>query len=162
MSTQIAPWRQGAQHAWASLAQGWRDLRQRAGGALTRFRHHGADAHESGATTSWGLVAMDLRVEDDRVVVRMELPGMNRQDLQIDVHGDQLTVSGEKRLEQETGDGRYRMVQCAYGTFQRNLTLPHAVDAQRTQADYRNGVLRITMPRVDSGRGRRIAVQDIH
>lgn len=159
MNTLTAPWRQGAQHAWESLAQGWRDLRQRASGALTRFRHN--DAHESDAAASWGLVAIDLRVEDDRLIVRMELPGMNREDLQIDINGDQLTVSGEKHLEQESGDGSYRMVQCAYGAFQRDLTLPHAVDAQRTQAQYRDGVLRITMPRVDSGRGRRIAVQDL-
>ena len=157
MGTLTAPWRQGAQHAWASLAEGWRDLRRRAGGALTRFRHRDAAGREDDA--GWGLVATDLRVEDERIVVRMELPGMNREDLQIDINGDRLSVSGEKHLEQESGDGSYRLVQCAYGSFQRDLTLPHAVDAQRTQARYRNGVLRIEMPRADRERGRRIPVR---
>jgi len=83
---------------------------------------------------------------------------MNREDLQIDMEGDQLRVSGEKRVEQERGDGSYRLVQCAYGRFRRDLKLPHAVDAQRTQARYHNGVLRIEMPRVDRDRGRRIPV----
>jgi HSP20 family protein len=156
MSTLTAPWRHGAQQAWASLTEGWHDLRRRAGGALTRFRRSDAAGHED--DTRWGLVAVDLRVEDDRVVVRMELPGMNREDLQIDMEGDQLRVSGEKRVEQERGDGSYRLVQCAYGRFRRDLKLPHAVDAQRTQARYHNGVLRIEMPRVDRDRGRRIPV----
>ncbi|WP_332751921.1 Hsp20/alpha crystallin family protein [Hydrogenophaga sp.] len=158
MNTLTAPWRQGAQHAWASLAQGWRDLRQRAGGALTRFRRGDAPGRDDDA--GWALVAADLRVEDDRIIVHMELPGMNREDLQIDIDGDQLSVSGEKHLEQESGDGSYRLVQCAYGSFRRDLSLPHTVDAQHTQARYRNGVLRIDMPRMDRDRGRRIPVHD--
>lgn len=156
MSTLTAPWRDGAQHAWSSLTQGWRDLRQRAGGALTRFRRGDAPGHEEGA--AWGIVAADLRVEDDRIIVRMEMPGMNREDLQIDIDSDLLSVSGEKHSEQVTGDSRYRMVQCAYGSFRRELRLPHEVDAQGTQARYHNGVLHIDMLRVDRDRGRRIPV----
>jgi HSP20 family protein len=157
MGTLAAPWRQGAQHAWASLAEGWRALRRHAGGALTRFRRNDAAGPADGA--GWGLVSADLRVQDDRIIVRMELPGMNREDLQIDIDGDQLGVSGEKHLEQERGDGSYHLVQCAYGSFRRELLLPHAVDAERTQARYRNGVLRIDMPRADRNRGRRIVVR---
>ncbi len=157
MNTLTAPWRQGVQHAWASLAEGWRDLRRRAGGALTRFRHSDSPDREAGA--AWGLVSADLRVEDDRIIVRMELPGMNREDLQIDIDGELLSVSGEKHIEQESGDGGYRLMQCAYGSFRRDVRLPHAVDAQGTQARYCNGVLRIDMPRVDRDRGRRIPVQ---
>lgn len=157
MGTLTTPWRHGAQQAWASLAEGWHDLRRRAGGALTRFRRKDAAGLEDDA--GWGLVSADLRVEDDRIIVRMELPGMNREDLQIDIDGDRLSVSGEKHLEQESGDGSYRLVQCAYGSFRRDLILPHAVDAQRTQARYRNGVLRIDMPRTDRDSGRRIPVR---
>jgi HSP20 family protein len=91
----------------------------------------------------------------------MEVPGMNREDLQIDIDGDQLSVSGEKHFEQESGDGDYRLLQCAYGRFRRDLILPHAVDAQRTQARYRDGVLRIDMPRTDRERGRRIPVRGV-
>lgn len=157
MNTLTAPWRQGAQQAWASLAAGWRDLRHRAGGALTRFRRKDAAGREDDA--GWGLVSADLRVEDDRIIVRMELPGMNREDLQIDIDGDQLSVSGEKHFDQESGDGSFRLRQCAYGSFRRALILPHAVDAEHVQARYRNGVLRIDMPRTDRDRSRRIPVR---
>ena len=157
MSTLITPWRHGVQHAWASLAQGWHELRQRAGGALTRFWRSEATNHNN--RPEWGLVAADMRVEDDRIIVDMELPGMSREDLQIDIADAQLSVSGEKRLERESGDGSYRLVQCTYGRFRRALRLPHTVDAQSTQARYENGVLRIEMPRADRVRGRRIPVQ---
>lgn len=157
MSTFTTPWRHGVQHAWASLAQGWHELFQRMSGALTRFRRNEASGHES--RPDWGLVAADLRVEDDRIIVRLELPGMSREDLQIDIDDDQLTVSGEKRIEKESGDGSYRLVQCAFGSFRRSLVLPHAVDAQRAQARYHNGVLRIEMPRAKGERGQRIPVQ---
>lgn len=159
MNTLTVPWREGARHAWASLAQGWHDLRQRAGGALTRFRRKDAAGREDDA--GWGLVAADLRVEDDRITVRMELPGMQREDLQIDIDGNQLSVSGEKHLEQESRDGSYRLVQCTYGSFRRDLLLPHEVDAQHTQARYRDGVLRIDMPRADRSRAQRIPVRAV-
>lgn len=156
MGTLTEPWRHGVHQAWVSLAQGGRDLRERAGGALTRFRRKDSTGHQEGA--SWGLVATDVHVEDQRITVRMELPGMEQEDLQIEIDGDRLTVSGEKRSEQKAGDGTYRMVQCAYGSFRRDLHLPHEVDAQHTQARYRRGVLHIDMPRADRERGRHIPV----
>jgi HSP20 family protein len=164
MSTEIAPWREGVQHAWASLAQGWRELRERASGALTRFRHSDGPDRSAPAGlreavgAGWGLMAADLRVEEDRVVVRLEIPGMEREDLQIDVDQDLLSVSGEKRVERESGEGNYRLMQCAYGSFRRELVLPCPVDAARSQARYRDGVLRIEMPRTEPARGRRITV----
>jgi HSP20 family protein len=167
MSTLMAPWRQGARHAWASLAQGWHELRERASGALTRFHRSEnadhkdrADLGEWGETqgAGWGLMAADMRVDDNRIVVRLEMPGMNREDLQIDIDQDRLCVSGEKRVERESGEGSYRLVQCAYGRFERELPLPHPVDAERSRARYRDGVLRIEMPRLEAGHRRRITV----
>ena len=166
MNALTTAWRQDAQHAWDSLSQGWRELRQRASGALTRFRRsddhkdrssQGTASDEAGGA-SWGLMAADLRVEDDRLVVRLEIPGMNREDMQIDIDRDRLSVSGEKRVERESGDGSYRLLQCAYGSFRRDLALPHPVDAEHSQASYNNGVLRIEMPRLEPGRWRRIPV----
>jgi HSP20 family protein len=158
--------RQGAEHAWASLSEGWRELLTRASGALTRFRRDGAavDAASPGASgtfasRSWGLLAADIRVDDDRVVVRLEAPGMSREDLHIDIDGDRLSVWGEKRVDSEADAGDYRLVQCAYGSFRRDLLLPMAVDAERAGASYRDGVLRIEAPRLERSRGHRIPVQ---
>lgn len=158
--------RQGAGQAWASLSEGWRELRERASGALTRFRRdEGAASREPLSaldrigSADWGLMAADVRLDEDRVVVRLEAPGMNREDLHIDVDRDRLSVWGEKRVDSETREGDYHLVQCAYGSFRRELALPLPVDAEQAAASYRDGVLRIEIPRLERGRGRRIAVK---
>jgi HSP20 family protein len=157
--------RDGVEHAWASLSEGWRGLRTRASEALTRFRRDersssgdGASALDRFGAADWGLMAADIKLDDERVVVRLEVPGLSRDDLHIDIERDRLSVWGDKRVDSETADGDYRLVQCAYGSFRRELLLPQPVDADRAQASYRDGVLRIEIPRLERGRGRRIMV----
>ena len=164
MSTLTERLKHGAEHARSSLAEGWHELRTRASGALTRFRREGArtgdaEGPESPLSAGWGLMAADVRIDGDRVVVRLEAPGMSREDFRIDMLDDRLVVSGEKRLDRESGSGAYRMLQCAYGSFVRELALPFPVDAAQAQASYRDGVLRIEAPRLDGGGGRRIPVR---
>jgi len=164
MNTLTEHVRQGAEQAWASLSEGWRELRTRASGALTRFRRDdraaaGESAFDRFGSADWGLMAADIRVEDDRLVVRLEAPGMRCEDLHIDVARDRLCVWGEKRVDSETHDGDIHLVQCAYGSFRRDLVLPQSVDADRATASYRDGVLRIEIPRLERGRGRRIEVR---
>jgi len=84
---------------------------------------------------------------------------MSSEDLNIDVQRDRLIVSGEKRVDQESVAGSYRTLQCAYGSFRREVALPQPVDARRAKASYRDGVLRVDMPRAEPGGGRRIAVR---
>lgn len=155
----------GADQAWESLAEGWRELSARASGALTRFR----PAPASGAVTSpdpgplpfggWAFMASDVFDDDDKVVVRIEAPGMRREDFNIELQGDTLTVWGEKRSDREVNRGRYSVVQCAYGSFRRDVALPVAVKADKTKATYRDGVLRIELPKTDEARAKRIAVK---
>ncbi len=163
--------KQGADQAWESLAEGWRELSARAGGALTRFRPapesgQVTPAHEAAAPDSgplpfggWAFMASDVFDDDDKVVVRIEAPGMRREDFNIELHGDILTVWGEKRSDREVSRGRYSVVQCAYGSFRRDVALALAVKADKTQATYRDGVLRIELPKADEARPRRIAVK---
>lgn len=163
--------KQGADQAWESLAEGWRELSARASGALTRFRPAPASPPVSQSGTpaardegllpfgGWAFMAADVFDDDDKVIVRIEAPGMRREDLNIELHGDTLTVWGEKRSDQEFSRGRYSVVQCAYGSFRRDVVLPVAVKADRTTASYRDGVLRIELPKSDAARARRIAVK---
>ena len=65
----------------------------------------------------------------------------------VQVVGDSLVVRGEKRFERESGEGRWRVVQCAYGSFHRSVPLPAAVKADEARASYRNGVLRVELPK---------------
>jgi HSP20 family protein len=153
MNTLTAQVRQGAEQVWASLSDGWCELHTRASGALTRLRRvKRAQAQASAVyhfgSLDWGLMAADIRVEDDRVVVRLEAPGMGREDLHIDFDLDRLCVWGEKRFDSETGNGDAHLVQCAFGSFRRVLVLPQPVDTDQATASYRDGVLRIELPRV--------------
>ena len=163
MNTLTEQVRQGAEQVWASLSDGWRELRSRASGALTRFqRDEPVEASASAVyhlgSLDWGLMAADIAVHGDRVVVRLEAPGMSREDMHIEFDHDRLCVWGEKRFDNETREGSYHLVQCAYGSFRRDLVLPEPVDADRAKASYRDGVLRIEIPRLKRGRGHRIEV----
>lgn len=161
--------KQGADQAWESLSEGWRELSARASGALTRFWPVTAEpsATDSRPTregpaprlNGWAFMAADVFDDADKVIVRIEAPGMRREDFNVELNGDVLTVSGEKRVDREATEGRWRVVQCAYGSFRRNVALPVAVKADKTKASYRNGVLRIELPKSAEVRARRIAVQ---
>ena len=107
----------------------------------------------------WAFIASDVFDDDDKVIVRLEAPGMRREDFNIELHGDTLTVWGEKRSDREVSRGRYSVVQCAYGSFRRDVVLPVSVKAEKTKATYRDGVLRIELPKADGARARRIAVK---
>jgi HSP20 family protein len=163
--------KQGADQAWESLAEGWRDLSARASGALTRFRPSPAStpgpqrgtpaAPDEGRLPfgGWAFMASDVFDDDDNVIVRIEAPGMRREDFNIELHGDTLSVWGEKRSDFEVSRGRYSVAQCAYGSFRRDVALPVQVKADKTKASYRDGVLRIDLPKADAARARRIAVK---
>ncbi|HEX6363383.1 MAG TPA: Hsp20/alpha crystallin family protein [Albitalea sp.] len=161
--------RQGLEHALESLAEGWRELSQRATGALTRFKPAPAGTAGEGAApadddlpmlSGWAFLAADVFEDDDKVVVRLEAPGMRREDFHVEIDGDVLTVRGEKRFERETGSGRYRVVQCAYGHFRREVGLPVHVQVDKTRASYRDGVLRIELPKAEGAKSHRIDVHE--
>ena len=163
--------KQGADQAWESLAEGWRELSASASGALTRFRPAPASGHVSQPDKraardegllpfgGWAFMASDVFDDDDKVIVRIEAPGMRREDFNIELHRDTLTVWGEKRSDREVSRGRYSVVQCAYGSFRRDVALPASVKAEKTKASYRDGVLRIELPKADGAGARRIAVK---
>jgi HSP20 family protein len=90
---------------------------------------------------------------------RIEASGLHREDFNIELQGDTLTVRGEKRSDREVSRGRYSVLQCAYGRFRRDVALPVAVKAGKTKASYRDGVLRIELAKADEARARRIEVK---
>lgn len=156
-------WRHGLEQAWGSLSEGWRELSERATGALTRFRQGASprsdDTGPMQPMASWAFLAADVFDDDDKVVVRLEAPGMRKDDFDIELHDDVLVVRGEKRFDRESGRGSYRVSQCAYGSFRRAVQLPASVMSDKTRATYRDGVLRIELPKVEGMRVRRIPVR---
>lgn len=139
---------------WESLAAGWHELWQRAGGALTRFHRGSAEQGEGEAAellreaSPWGLLPAEIADKDGEIEVRIEAPGMDSKDFEIDVVGDDLLVRGEKRIERETDGRRYTLTERAYGRFERRVRLPARVDPESARAEYKRGVLRVQLPKL--------------
>ena len=157
MST-LQQFREGLNDALDTLQEGWQRLYRRAAGAITRFSPGKSAQTETSAghglvsrSIGWSVLAAEVFDSDDTVVVRMEAPGMDNQDFDIQVHDDYLVVQGEKQVEQEHTHGRYRVTECAYGRFERAIPLPENIDVDRASAKYRHGVLRIELPRTGAG-----------
>ncbi|MGE5153366.1 MAG: Hsp20/alpha crystallin family protein [Bdellovibrio bacteriovorus] len=155
--------REGLNEAWDNLMDGWQRLYRRAAGAITRFtpgREVPGEAtdREGGGlalrSTGWGLLASEVFDDEDRVVVRLEAPGMEKGDFDLQIERDRLRVRGEKQVESEHTEGRYHVTECAYGRFERIIPLPDEVEADRAKASYRNGVLRVELPKA-TPRGRK-------
>ena len=161
LAEQLKP---GADQAWESLSEGGRELSARASGALTRFRPAPASnafiARDEGWLPfgGWAFMAADVFDDDDKVIVRIEAPGMRREDFNVELQGDLLIVWGEKQFDKEARRGRYSVVQCTYGSFRRDVALPASVKPDQIKASYRDGVLRIELPKADGSRARRIVV----
>ncbi len=158
---------EGMNHAWDALVDGWRDLYRRATNAITRFTPHGSkgelrsrDEGEIAIRSSgWGVLAAEVFDDDDRVIVRLEVPGIEPDEFRLDVVDDMLVVCGEKQLQSERTEGRYQISECAYGHFERAIWLPDEVDSDKASARYRRGVLRVELPKSSARRSRRIKVK---
>jgi HSP20 family protein len=153
---------------WDTVTEGWSRLRDSAGSALTRFKPGDTsnlpargDIDDAGylPSQSWAMLGGDVFEDDKRLVVRLEVPGMDKKDFQIDVVGDSLIVRGEKRFERESTEGRWRVMQCAYGSFHRTVPLPVGVNGESARAVYKDGVLKVELPKSEPGRPRAITVK---
>lgn len=153
---------------WEGVAEGWRQLWRSASSALTRFKPGSRTQLPSSAkvddisfvsTGGWSVLGSDIFEDDKQVVVRLEIPGLDKDEFAIEVTDDSLVVSGEKRFEGESSDGRWRVVQCAYGGFRRVVPLPVAVRTDEARASYRNGVLKVELPKLAEGPPRRRSIR---
>ncbi|MEZ5613654.1 MAG: Hsp20/alpha crystallin family protein [Rhodocyclaceae bacterium] len=156
MNMKLDDLRQGLAGVWDSVTEGWHRLRASAADALTAFRPSErnplpqageVDDADYLPAARWAMLAGNVFEDERDIVVRLEIPGMEKEDFRIEVEDGLLTVSGEKRFERERGEGRYRVFECAYGAFHRSVPLPASVDAARGRARYRNGILRIDLPK---------------
>ncbi len=89
---------------------------------------------------------MDVMRRGDDMVVRVELPGIKQDDIDISVSDNMLTISGERTEEHETHDEDYVMRESSWGSFERRISLPKGIDASTIHADFTDGVLEITIP----------------
>ena len=90
---------------------------------------------------------LELREDADSYQVGVELPGVDKKDVEVTLHDGVLSISGVRKPETEAKEGTYVRTERSYGRYQRQVSLPHAVDAGAVKAAYKDGVLTITLPK---------------
>lgn len=111
-------------------------------------------------TAEW-LPAVDLEEKENEFLLTAELPGMSEKDVKVDVEGNTLTLRGEKQTEREEKnekEGRWHLVERAWGSFERSFTLPSTVDSQKIEAEFKNGLLTVHLPKRATSTARRVPI----
>jgi HSP20 family protein len=121
------------------------------------FFNHGLQDEDS-AQTAW-TPAVDIAEHDDEYLVKVELPGVNKDDVKITLESNILTIRGEKKQEKETKKENYHRVERNYGSFQRSFTLPTAVKSDKIDASYKDGVLMVSLPKAEESKPKQIEVK---
>ena len=112
------------------------------------------------ASQSWG-VAVDVSESEDEYLIKASLPGINPEDLDINIESNVLTIKGEYKEEKESENRRYHMRERRSGNFCRSFSLPNAVDTEAVEATYEAGVLTLSLPKAEEAKPQRIEVKSI-
>lgn len=102
---------------------------------------------------------VNLKELDEEYLLTAELPGMDRDDIEVDIDRDTLTLKGEKKAEHESDrEGRWHLYERAYGSFERTFTLPRAVEPDKVKATFNEGILAVHLPKRKEAMGRKIDI----
>ncbi len=104
---------------------------------------------------------LDFSETNDMFLVKMEVPGMDPKEIQISLQDHVLTISGERKKEEKTKEERFYRIERSYGTFTRSIRLPMPVDEKKVNALFKNGVLTITVPKSESGKGLVVPIKTV-
>jgi HSP20 family protein len=101
---------------------------------------------------------VDIAETKDDIVVKAEIPGMKKDDIKIVIQDNILTLKGERQEEKQEKDKRYHRVERSYGSFERSFSLPVSVKVDKVKADYKDGVLTITLPKAEEAKPKEVSV----
>ena len=118
---------------------------------------HGAD--EPDLLNGTWVPAVDVAEGNDAYTVKMELPGVNKDDVKITLESNILTIRGEKKAESEVNEKNYHRTERSYGSFQRSFTLPTSVKNDRIDAVYKDGILTVSLPKAEEAKPKQIEVK---
>jgi len=116
-------------------------------------------AEEDWALGGTWAPAVDIYEHEGNLVLKAELPGIDSKDVDVRVENNVLTLRGERKFDEEVKRESCHRVERAYGTFSRSFTLPNVVDTQNIKAEFKDGVLRVTMPKREEAKPKQIQVQ---
>jgi HSP20 family protein len=117
-----------------------------------------ATAEDDESSGAW-VPPVDVFESGDDLLIRAEIPGVEKDDIEINVENNSLTIRGERKHEKETAEERAYRRERTYGTFLRSFRLPRTVDSARISASYRNGVLELRLPRAEEARAKKIRIE---
>ncbi len=107
--------------------------------------------------TTWAP-AVDIYETENELVIKADLPDVNEKDIDIRVENNTLTIHGERKFEQEVKEENYLRVERSYGSFTRSFTLPNTVNTDGIKAEYKNGVLRVELPKRAESKPKQVKV----
>ena len=113
---------------------------------------------DTGFRGTWTPVVDIYETEGHDLVLKAELPGMRREDIEVSVENSTLVLKGNKAFDIEVKEENYRRIERAYGAFHRSFTLPSTVDSSKVSADYKNGVLTVKLPFREEAKPRTITI----
>lgn len=102
---------------------------------------------------------VDVTEKDDRFSVSVELPGLKRDDIKLSLQNNVLTISGSKKRESESKDDRYHRIERSFGTFCRTINLASTVDASGTDAEFKEGILTVHLPKAEEAKPKEISIK---
>lgn len=118
----------------------------------------GHRGEEAGKNLSF-IPAIDVKEDNESMTIRAELPGLKKEDVKIKLREGVLTISGEKKFEDEKKKDNYYRIERSYGNFARSFTLPNTVDGANVRANMKDGVLELTIPKKPEAQEREIQVE---
>jgi HSP20 family protein len=113
---------------------------------------------EPRASRPWSP-AVDIIETEDELVLKADLPDVKLQDIDVQVENETLTIKGERKFQQESKSQSFHRIERSYGQFVRSFSLPSMVDTEKVAADYRDGVLTVTLPKRDAAKPRQVKVE---
>ena len=136
----------------------WSPARDLAAAEIDRLNRMFADFYGEGFGQGWVPPVDIYQTDQHEVVLKAELPDMNREDIDVSFENGVITIRGERKFDETTRKDQYQRVERHYGSFTRSFTLPNTVDATRISASYKNGVLTVRLPQRDEAKPKQIAV----
>jgi HSP20 family protein len=118
----------------------------------------GGEKEEAITVAEWSPL-VDITEDDKEYLVKAEIPEMKKEDIKLNVHDDVLTITGERKYEKEEKGKKYHRVERSYGSFVRSFTLPEDADGSKVNAEYKDGVLKVHLPKSEKAKPKAVEVK---
>ncbi|TKS61245.1 MAG: heat-shock protein Hsp20 [Nitrospira sp.] len=134
------------------------DMEKRLSTHLSRPAARTETGEETMTVAEWSPL-VDISEDDKEYLIKAEIPDVKKEDIKLSVHDDVLTITGERKYEKEEKNKKYHRVERAYGSFLRSFTLPEDADGSKVGAEYKDGLLKVHLPKSEKAKPKAIEVK---